>query len=185
MFETEEDRSNYERARDLKSTVEDWVNKEFNFIQLEVYERCTPELFEHIRQEPVESFLEDYLYNLDEEDLADLIEEALAGGYQDLKEFVSEEREDEIREWVDENHYSENYPMWSTLFEFKSEPPESFITAAQEVGLGVIDPHFAFNTTLFATSAGHSFYSAYWIPLYLKCFTYEKEKWANIDFSMV
>jgi hypothetical protein len=33
------------------------------------------------------------------------------------------------------------------------------------------------------TSAGHSFYSAYWIPLYFKFFPNEEEKFAGIDYS--
>lgn len=185
MFDTEEEKTNYERARDLKDEVNIWVEREFNFIQLEVYEKCNEYLFEHIRQEPVESFLDEYMYSLSEEETLDLIEDAVSNGFKDIKEYLTEEKEDDVREWVDENHYSENYPVWSTLFEFKSEPPESWITAAQEVGLGVIDPQEAFKTTLFATSAGHSFYSSYWIPLYLAIFEQRRSYWANVDFSMV
>lgn len=190
MFNTEEDRQNYERARDLRRKVEEFVNREFNFIRVSVYEACNPELYEHIRQEPASEYIDDYLYNLSDEDKRDLeeeIQEELDIPVNDevMKEYILEYREDDVREWADDNRYVENYPIWSTLFEFRSEPPESWITAAQEVGLGVIDPQFEFNTTLFSTSAGHSFYSSYWIPLYLKIFDYEKEKWANIDFSMV
>lgn len=185
MFETQEDKNNYERARDLKDEVQDWVAREFNFIQLEVFQKCNEYFYEHIKQEPIENFLEDYVYNLSEEETLDLIEEAVSNGFKDIKEYLTEEQEHQVREWVEDNHYSENYPMWNTLFEFKSEPPESWVTAAQEAGLGVIDSHDAFNTTLFATSAGHSFYSSYWIPLYLTIFERRRSYWANVDFSMV
>lgn len=51
------------------------------------------------------------------------------------------------------------------------------------VGLGVIQGLDDFNNILFMTSAGHSFYSAYWIPLYLKLFPTEAEKYAGINYQ--
>jgi len=74
-----------------------------------------------------------------------------------------------------------------TIAIIKSEPPESWLEAAESVGLGVIENTVSehLNSTLFAMSAGHSFYSAYWIPLYLKLFESERKKYTNIDFSMV
>ena len=87
----------------------------------------------------------------------------------DLKSWLLENKEDEIREFAQDD---ENYPMWSTLFEFKSsfDNTQSNIEKAQEVGLGVIEGLEPFNTTLFAMSCGHSFYASYWIPLYLSIF---------------
>ena len=185
------EQSNYERARELRQKVEEFINREFNFIDLEVYQTCNESFFEYIRQQPIADYVEDYIDSLSEDEKRDLEEEIkeeldIPVNNEVLEEYVLEWKEDEVREWVQDNRYdSDNYPCWSILFEFRSEPPESWVEAAEEVGLGVVDPQFAFNTTLFSKSAGHSFYSSYWIPLYLKIFTYEKEKWANIDFSMV
>jgi hypothetical protein len=36
---------------------------------------------------------------------------------------------------------------------------------------------------VFMTSGGHSFYSSYWIPLYLEIYPDEKEKYKEVDFS--
>ena len=49
--------------------------------------------------------------------------------------------------------------------------------------LGVIEGLDDFNNLLFMTSAGHSFYSAYWIPLYFNLFPLEAEKYAGINYS--
>jgi hypothetical protein len=51
------------------------------------------------------------------------------------------------------------------------------------VGLGVIEGLDDFNNLLFMTSAGHSFYSAYWIPLYFKLYPSEAEKYAGVNYS--
>jgi hypothetical protein len=51
------------------------------------------------------------------------------------------------------------------------------------VGLGVIEGLDSFNNILFMTSAGHSFYSAYWIPLYLKIYESDSEKFKDLDYS--
>jgi hypothetical protein len=75
--------------------------------------------------------------------------------------------------------------MWNTLFEFR----DSFYNSEEDtekcikLGLGVIEGLEPFNNIIFMTSAGHSFYSAYWIPLYFEFYPDEKEKYKNINYS--
>jgi len=203
MTYTEEQKENYERARDLQKVVDNWVNKTFNFINVSVYERIAQNpiegeyssgLFEYIRQEPIEELVDDYLVDVNKETRENLKQEAKEDIFTDpednilsedeFRQYLVECREEEIRDYYSDR---ENYPMWSTLFEIKDKfnDREWFVAAAQKVGLGVIDPFDEFNTTFFMTSCGHSFYSAYWIPLYLEFFPEEREKYKSIDFSMI
>jgi hypothetical protein len=75
--------------------------------------------------------------------------------------------------------------MWNTLFEFRDGyfNSEENIEKCMSVGLGVIEGLDSFNNILFMTSAGHSFYSAYWIPLYLKIYESDSEKFKDLDYS--
>jgi hypothetical protein len=75
--------------------------------------------------------------------------------------------------------------MWNTLFEFRDGyfNSEENIEKCMSVGLGVIEGLDSFNNILFMTSAGHSFYSAYWIPLYLKIHESDSEKFKDLDYS--
>jgi hypothetical protein len=84
-----------------------------------------------------------------------------------------------------EESEQDNYPMWNTLFEFRNEPADFELAAAIEAGCGVIDAFGPFNITIFMTSAGHSFYSAYWIPMYLAMPYNEdvRKKYKNVDYS--
>jgi len=199
MLDTLEEKDNYSRAKELKDAASNWVDREFNQIQLEVYEKVNEYLFEIIRQEPPESLVYDYFHSLTAEQVRDLKKEIAdvntdieSEGLtpfevteEEIQEYLVEHREDDIREYHLESGADQNYPMWNTLFEFKSEPPAEWLTKAQSIGLGVIEEQDVFNSTLFASSCGHSFYSAYWIPLYLSIFRSEQDKYANIDFSMV
>jgi hypothetical protein len=100
-----------------------------------------------------------------------------------FKEWCCEEEyENDIYDWI---HEQENYPMWNTCFEFRDSfyNSEEDIEKCMSVGLGVIDGLEDFNVILFMSSAGHSFYSAYWIPLYFKLFPTEAEKYAGINYS--
>jgi len=75
--------------------------------------------------------------------------------------------------------------MWNTCFEFRDSfyNSEEDIEKCMSVGLGVIEGLDDFNNIIFMKSAGHSFYSAYWIPLYFKLFPHEAEKYAGINYS--
>lgn len=74
--------------------------------------------------------------------------------------------------------------MWNTIFEWKNEPSNEWNTKAQEIGLGSINSFGPFNSALFASSAGHSFMAAYWIPLFLSIFNgYGAEKYKGLKFE--
>jgi hypothetical protein len=102
--------------------------------------------------------------------------------WNEFKEWCCEEYENDIYEWITEQ---EKYPMWNTCFEFRDSfyNSEEDIEKCMSVGLGVIDGLKDFNVILFMSSAGHSFYSAYWIPLYFKFYPSEAEKYKGINYS--
>lgn len=168
-------------ANDLKREAEDWLDRTFNFIQLEVFEDVAEkegtQLIEQVRSKEI-----------DWEDIADY-----AGHYGDKKWIKAQSKEypdiedhpnyDDVRDQLQ----NDNYPMWNTLFEFRNKPGDKVIEAAIEAGLGVIEAFGPFNTALFATSAGHSFYSAYWIPLYLSLPWNDdvREKYKGVKYNMV
>ena len=81
-------------------------------------------------------------------------------------DFMKEKYKDEIQEKVYDSA-QENYPMWSTCFEFRHEPSEETIKAAIDAGFGIIEGLEDFNTLLFVSGCGYSFYGAHWIPMYL------------------
>lgn len=158
-------RSEINNARDLQNEVSKWVET-FNYLQLEVVEKMADgNLFEYIRRpEP------DYNEFLNNYQLHD-----------EYKEYLSdndEEESEESKKAFCEDHTSferfcddrenENYPMWNTLFEFKSEESEEVIQAAVKAGFGIIEGLDPFNTMLFVSGAGYSFYSAHWIPMFLE-----------------
>jgi hypothetical protein len=137
---TDQEKANYDKARDLRNEVDEWVDRAFNFQQLEVYEKMADScLFEHIQPD------------LDDPE--------------------------------DEN--GENYPMWNTFFEFRYASSEEDIQAAQESGFGIINSFESFETTLFVSGCGYSFYSVHWIPLYLKLFPSKAEKYQGVNYQMV
>jgi len=102
--------------------------------------------------------------------------------WNEFKEWCCEEYEDDIQEWI---YDQENYPMWNTCFEFRDSfyNSDEDVEKCMSVGLGVIEGLDDFNNLVFMKSARHSFYSAYWIPLYLKFFPSEAEKYAGINYS--
>ena len=102
--------------------------------------------------------------------------------WDEFKDWCCHEFEDDIYDWIYEQ---EKYPMWNTCFEFRDSfyNSEKDIQKCMSVGLGVINGLEDFNLILFSSSAEHSFYSAYWIPLYFKFFPSEAEKYAGIDYS--
>lgn len=175
MIKTKEKIHDPELEFELTKAVNRWIDSNFNFIQLSVYEKCLDNmLYEHI--EPIRV---NYIENSKNETCIE------CGMVNDL---VAENDysndvvcEDCYYDWVSNNNYDDNYPMWNTLFEFRSNSmPDEWIEHAQNVGLKVINQNDYFNVTLFATSAGHSFMSAYWIPLYLKCITGAFETYGHL-----
>lgn len=190
----------------LENKVNDWVNKSFNFIQLDVVEKyCDNKLMEYIRNYSIEEMFEDWLSQMDslgiiqrwadENDKQPFNEDVVNYELKNhFLEFYTESEWDEFKDWAIEEYGSdiqdyifeqEHYPMWNTLFEFRDSyfNSEENIEKCMSVGLGVIEGLDSFNNILFMTSAGHSFYSAYWIPLYLKIYESDSEKFKDLDYS--
>lgn len=202
--------SEQELKRELEKTIHLWVERTFNFIQVGVLEKyCDNTLMDYIRTKSVQEAFYDWLGEYDSIDKIivwlekqdyelgskldlyrnntgtikqSFIDSFGEDKWDEFSEFCCEEYEDDIIEYIYEQ---ENYPMWNTCFEFRDSfyNSEEDIEKCLSVGLGVIEGLDDFNNLLFMTSAGHSFYSAYWIPLYLKLFPSEAEKFAGVDYS--
>ena len=194
--------------QELDNKVNVWVDRTFNFIQVAVLEKYTDNcLFEYIRNTSIEEIFYDWLCDCDssqkiiswmndveiENDLLAYheykgsLKESFVfvfgeDKWEEFKNSCCEEYSDEIQEYIYEQ---EHYPMWNTCFEFRDSfyNSEEDVMKCLSVGLGVIEGLDDFNNILFMKSAGHSFYSAYWIPLYLKLFPNEAEKYAGINYS--
>jgi hypothetical protein len=211
--------SKQELKRELENTVNLWVDRSFNFIQVAVLEKyCNDGLVEHIRNMSVEEAIikwlgdcdtelkikdwatetteywetDDLEFNLDSKlseyrDFDGSIEESFisvfgSDKWHEFTDWCLIEHEEDIDNLIAEQ---ENYPMWNTCFEFREKfyNSEEFIEICLSLGLGVIEGLDDFNNIVFMKSAGHSFYSAYWIPLYFKLFPLESEKYAGIDYQ--
>ncbi len=196
----------------LEGKVCKWVERSFNYIQVEVAEKMADNhLFEYIRQPSPTDVVYDYLDDCDEiqviEDWAietkiksydEKVEKYVShnGAYQDSFEYafgdvwnnfidyVLENYEDDIQEYIDEQQ-DENYPMWNTLFEFRDDYYNNDETCEKvtQIGCGIIQGLEPFNNMVFMQSCGHSFYGSYWIPLYFEFYPDEKEKYKGIDYS--
>ena len=169
----------------LYSEVDKWVNTNFNFIQLNVFETMANDnLYEYIRQSKPD--LMDFLYNYD------LTEDCSNDLGQEINTLTIEEFEDEVQEWIDENALDEfdsynqdqeNYPMWGTIFEFRSEPSEEMVEACEKAGFGIIEGMDDFNTALFVMGCGYSFYAQHWIPAYLNWNQYAREEYKGVKYD--
>lgn len=196
--------------RELEQKVHEWVNSRFNFIQLEVVEKMADDmLMDYIVQPDFQDSIIDYLEDCDEitiiedyckstgiENAKERIDKYVAhkGNIQDsfiecvdddwdgFLLFTENEYQDDINEFIEEQ---ENYPMWNTLFEWR----DSYYNGSDTTdvilanGCGVIEDLDGFNNIIFMKSAGHSFYSAYWIPIYLELYPDEQEKYIDINFK--
>ena len=197
-------------AEELEKTIHLWVERSFNFIQVGVLEKyCDNTLVDYIRSKSVQEAFYDWLNEYDSETKIrewatdseqddvlvkmDAYKEfngnakksfifAFGDKWDEFESWCIDENEDDIVDWIYEQ---ENYPMWNTCFEFRDGfyNSEEEIEKCLSVGLGVIEGLDDFNNLVFMSSAGHSFYSAYWIPLYLKLFPSEAEKFAGINYQ--
>lgn len=204
--------------QELDKTIQLWVERTFNFIQVRVLEKyCDNDLVNFIRCKSTKEAFYDWLRDFDaeskikewltesdeywettdEEFNVELkIEEYSKheGSIKESFQFVFGDKWDEFQEWccdtyeddIDSWIYEQdNYPIWNTCFEFRDSSYNSEEDAQKclSVGLGVIEQLDDFNNLVFMTSAGHSFYSAYWIPLYLKLYPSEAEKYKGINYQ--
>jgi len=200
-----------ELKRELEKTIHIWVERTFNFIQVAVLEKyCDNQLYDYIRLISPSEVFEDWLNDCNEmEKVAEFysanemdgfdefqnkyesIEDTMINSliecfgietFQQFKDWCLSEYVDDMSDYI---YDQENYPMWNTCFEFRDAfyNSDEDVEKCMSVGLGVIEGLDDFNNLLFMTSAGHSFYSAYWIPLYFKFFPNEAEKYAGINYQ--
>lgn len=197
-------------AQELKNKVNLWVDRSFNFIKLEVLEKVSENgLWEHIERKSVEDSVEEWLddYTNAYNQVVDFFEnknlqitdtqlEDFSNNSENTKKsFISVWGEDvweDFNKWCINNkdcsiedmlYENEDYPMWNTCFEFRdSYTSDEQTDAIRSVGLGIIDGLEPFNRIIFFTSAGHSIFSAYWIPLYIKLYNLEEET-KDIDYK--
>jgi len=167
--------------RELLAKVENWVSANFNYQNVNVFNTIADNsLFEFIRQSEVdaEDFInefdlwDEYNYYLAENDIEDI---------EDSRQDFSKDHE-HYQEYQD-GLQEDNYPCWNTLFEFRNDISEETIEKCIEVGFGIIEGMDDFNTTLFVSGAGYSFYAQHWIPLWLSLEYTDSEKYTNINFS--
>ena len=182
-------------AQELYNMAEKWVNT-LNFIQLSVFEKMTDNcLYEYIEQ--VEICYEDFIndYQLHGELLSE-IQEHFDDVTEGIDLFKEEDFENEVKHFCENNEHfdsfredreRDNYPMWNILFEFKHEPSEEVKEACINAGFGIIEGVDTFNTTLFASGCGYSFYGQHWIPLFLELpwNSNIKEQAKGVDYSMM
>jgi hypothetical protein len=199
-----------ELKRELEKTIHLWVERTFNFIQVGVLEKyCDNTLVDYIRNKSVQEAFYDWLGEDDSESkikewvteteefnvelkvlefsqhdgsIKESFQFAFGDKWDEFERWCCDNYEDDITDWIYEQ---ENYPMWNTCFEFRDSyyNSEENVQLCLSVGLGIIEGLDDFNNLVFMSSAGHSFYSAYWIPLYLKLFPTEAEKFAGINYS--
>lgn len=210
---------NYIRASELKNMANSWVERTFNYIQLNTITKCLDDmLFEHIEPEPIEEladkFLFDYsIFDIDidiaevneqtdvfediedfdnwlednEEKAKNILEESAHDLREQLIEYLSENHEDELREKYEDS--DSNYPMWGTLFEWRKgyDDNEENNQRAQKAGFGILNSNNYFNSCLFVSGAGYSFYGQHWIPLFLSM-PYNSDiakEYKGVNYSMV
>jgi hypothetical protein len=196
--------------RELEQKVKDWVNTRFNYIQLNVVEKVADNmLVDYIVNPEVEDSIIEYLDDCDEiviiEDyckslniekakekidnyvtyngnIKDSFVACIDEDWDGFLLFTENEYADDIQDYINEQ---ENYPMWNTLFEWRdSYYNNSDVTnIVLSKGCGVVEELDGFNNLIFMKSAGHSFYSSYWIPLYLDLYPDEEEKYSDINYK--
>lgn len=192
--------TNNDLATELLSVVEKWVDSTFNFIQLDVYEALSEfgisEDIEPISTEEEENRIKEIGNRLIDLDYRVVKLEEWQEATEDIKLYdriqnfidLIEGDTDSLRSEIEELRNTidtcndDNYPIWNTIFELKSNW-STLINNAPSVGFGIINSTDYFNDSLFLSGAGYSFYSQHWIPLYLSIFEYESEKYKNVDYS--
>jgi hypothetical protein len=197
----------FEYSQQLYREVNIWVERNFNFIQVDVLNKYSDDnLMEYILYPSAEEEFYEWLTNYDvvekikswkedfnaEDYLSSIyngksyydafIEIESVDGWNEFREFCLDEYADDINEFIYEQ---ENYPMWNTCFEFRDSFRNNYEDnqIVMKLGMGVISGLENFNDIIFMKSAGHSFYGSYWIPLYLEFYPDEKQKYKGVKFS--
>lgn len=177
---------NEKEAYELQDLVSRWTDRSFNYQNLENVEKVLDnQLYEFIESNQSESsalsFLTDYGHLEEYEKHYDNIEDDSNNTPENALEYVQEHFEDEFIEYTE----TDNYPMWSTLFEFRYKPSERALEAAREAGFGIITESEQYNSMLFVRGAGYSFYSAHWIPMYLGLPWVDASKYKDLEYSHI
>jgi hypothetical protein len=171
----------YIRTQSVNEAFDSWFNDCNAELKIKEWLTETDEYWETNNEEfNVELKISEFL-NYDGS-IKESFQFAFGDKWDEFVEWCCEQYEDDILEYI---YGKENYPIWNTCFEFRDSfyNSEEDVQKCISVGLGVIEGLDDFNNLLFMTSAGHSFYSAYWIPLYFKFFPSEAEKFTGIDYS--
>ena len=162
--------------RELEQKVHDWVNTQFNFIQLEVLEKVsddmlidnivTPDfqdsIIEYLDDCDEITIIEDYCNSTGIDNAKERVDKYVAfkGNIEDsfiscidedwdgFLVFTENEYAEDIQEYIDEQ---ENYPMWNTLFEWRDSYYNSTDTTdiVLSKGCGVIEELDGFNNLIF------------------------------------
>jgi hypothetical protein len=185
-----------DRKIDLERSVQNWFNANFNCINLSLLENALENnnsyLFEYIDPPQItKTDILEWFYNVSEQEniVEDYNEECGTsltiddfGNNGDFLIYLQDTYEDTIIDFIRDN--TANYPVWGTLFEFKSQSyAEYCMSYIADCGLGIINPTDFTNTCLFSTGCGYSFYASHWIPLYLSVNEFVREKYKGVDYS--
>lgn len=195
---------------ELEKKVTLWVDTTFNFIKLEVLKNWVEsednDLVQFIVPFTDEDIFEEWLSDMNFSTMAslwlyeqeDLEYESLPSSKNEFIESFGEENWSKFKEFhldgfvgdleeFRQQKEQDNYPVWTTVFEFRDSfyNNEDYVQKCINIGLGVIQGVDSFNNLLFMTSAGHSFFADYWIPLYLEFYPEEKMKYEGVDYSHI
>lgn len=197
---------------ELDKEVKMWVRSTFNQIPLTVLEAYIEseevEIFDHIVRDNPNDVKEEFMNSLNATEYIEEFNEFSDVGIdvetfrksnilnfndcvrsiadedilEEFNEWLVDTYDSELQEFIDQD---ENYPLWGTVFEFNDSiwNSEEVTKACRDLGMGIIERLDPFNNIVFFTSGGHSFYSAYWIPLYLNTHEKAKEKYQGVNFQ--
>ena len=160
--------------------IEDWLLEVNHIIKLNEFIEHSKDDFDISENDFIEYIEDKPFYNLK----SSLMEVYGENIWDLFKDWCYDYYYDDIHDYITSMD-NDNHPVWNTLFEFRDSfrNNEEDIERFMKLGFGVITDLDDFNVILFMTSAGHSFYSAYWIPLYLELFPDENEKYKGVDFQ--
>ena len=177
---------NTDLTHELKSKVESFVDRNFNYIHIEVVKASLGDTPLEELIEPLNSNYDDFFMNYNKYD--EYKEWCLENGYSLSDSDAEEVKEEFSSQDGDFESYKtdiegNNYPMWNTIFEIRDAYWTDITKYAEECGFGVINGTDYLNNMLFVAGAGYSFYAQHWIPLYLKLFPEETKKYKDVNYE--
>ena len=179
----------------IYSKVDLWVDRNLNFIPLDVYRTILNSEIGYIpcysndennlidfwrydktyeqKQKIVNEYFNEFppeneITSLIESELDDIIDD------EDFKEWLLQQ---DVWESYKSDRDNDNEPTWGTVFEFNSPVSEDFILKpALKNGFIVIEESEHFNICLGFSGGGYDFYESHWVPLWLELYGSEEEK---------